>query len=492
MRTSGVVVLGLAVLGSWACSREEPKPAPPKLFATEAAEPARGAAPQAAPVFTHLTVKARGATTELERTPEGWRLTAPVEAKADPFAVEALVQQLTTAKFKSTVSASPSDAELKKYGLTSPRFTVTARAYVPDASGGGAEDASRQRTVTLAGGEENPFDGSVYVRREGDATVYAAEGAVRWALDKGPFELRAKEFLGPLEAASLQSIEVTAKTHAYQLTRDADGKTWRLVKPVPTRANASRVTDLLTSFAGQQALSFPEDSPAQRKALGLESPVVDARFVPASGEPIRVRLSQVAREGGTAVYALREQGARATLAEVDERALTTLDVGVPELKDRRVLAFPRDAVRRLEFHPGGKAAPVVVTRVSPASGGTDAWQVEGPDGGRARHFRVVKLLGTLEALKAAAFGEANVKRWERYGISEASRSVVLRDADGKELARLWLGHAVPEQEERLYARGSGPDLLEVSASAVEDLPTSAADLKDAPPGGPDGGGAPTP
>ena len=292
MRTSGFVVLGLAVLGPWACSREAEKPpAPPKIFGTEAAEPARGSAAQAAPVFTHLTVKARGATTELERTPEGWRLTAPVEAKADPYAVEALVQQLTTAKFKATVTASPSDADLKKYGLTSPTFTVTARAYVPDANGGGAEDPSRQRTVTLSGGEENPFDGSVYVRREGDATVYAAEGAVRWSLDKGPFELRAKEFLGPLDAASLQSIEVTAKAHAYQLTRDVDGKTWRLVKPEPTRANASRVTDLITAFAGQLALSFPEDSPAQRKALGLEAPVVDARFVPSSGEPIRVRLS---------------------------------------------------------------------------------------------------------------------------------------------------------------------------------------------------------
>ncbi|CAM3102748.1 DUF4340 domain-containing protein [Corallococcus sp. ZKHCc1 1396] len=491
MRTSAFVVLGLAALGPWACSRESEKPpAPPRLFATEAAEPVRGAPAPAAPVFTHLTVKARGATTELERTAEGWRLTSPVEAKADPYAVDAMVQQLTTAKFKATVTASPTDAELKKFGLTSPSFTVTARAYVPDANGGGAEDPSRQRTVTLSGGDENPFDGSVYVRRDGDAAVYAAEGVVRWSLDKGPFELRAKEFLGPLDAAVLQSIEVTAKDHAYLLTRDPDGKTWRMVKPEPTRANASRVTELLAAFAGQQALSFPEDTPAARKALGLDAPTVDARFVPSTGEPIRVRLAQVTREGAPVVHALREQGGRATLAEVDARALTTLDVGVPELKDRRVLNFPREAVRRLEFHPGGKAAPLVVARGASPEGGSDAWRIEGPDGGPARHFRVVKLLGSLESLKAAAFGEANVKRWERYGIGAASRSVVLRDAEGRELARLWLGNAVPEQDERLYARGSGPDLLEVSASAVAGLPTSAADLKDAPPGGPDGGAAP--
>lgn len=482
MRTSIVVLLGMMAAG---CSRDSEKPpAPPKLFATESAEPQRGTTPSPAPVFTHLTVKARGATTELERTQDGWRIVSPVDAKADPYAVEALVQQLTSAKFKSTVNASPTDADLKKYGLTSPSFTVTAKAYLPDANGEGAEDASRQRTVTLAGGDENPFDGSVYVRREGDSTVYAADGAVRYSLDKGPFELRAKEFLGPLDLASLQSIEVTAKDHAYVLTREADGKSWRMEKPEPTRANAGRLSDLLKSFTAQQALSFPQDTAASRKALGLDSPVVDARFVPASGEPIRVRLGQVTRDGAPVVHALREQGSQSTLAEVEARALTTLDVGVQELKDRRVLSFSRDAVRRLEFLPGGKAAPVVVTR---GAGNSDAWQVEGPDGGRALHFRVVKLLGRLESLKAAAFGEPKVKRWERYGISDASRGVVLRDGDGRELARLWLGDAVPDTEDRLYARGSGPDLVEVSMSSVADLPTRASELQEAPPDASDGG-----
>ncbi|RKG87704.1 DUF4340 domain-containing protein [Corallococcus sp. CA049B] len=486
MRTATIVMLGLLAVG---CSRDAEKPpAPPKLFATESAEPGRGAAPDPAPVFTHLTVKARGATTELERTPEGWRIVSPVEAKADPYAVEALVQQLTSAKFKATVNAAPTDADLKKYGLTSPKFTVTARAFLPDANGEGAENPSRQRTVTLAGGDENPFDGSVYVRREGDATVYAADGAVRYSLDKGPFELRAKEFLGPLDLASLQSIEVKAKDHAYVLTREADGKSWRMEKPEPTRANTSRLTDLLKAFEGHQALSFPQDTAATRKALGLDTPTVDARFVPASGEPIRVRLAQVTRDGATVVHALREQGSRSTLAEVEARALTTLDVGAQELKDRRVLSFPRDDVRRMEFRPGGKAPPVVVTR---GAGNGDAWQVEGPGGGRALHFRVVKLLGRLEALKAAAFGEAKVKRWERYGISDTSRSVVLRDADGRELARLWLGDAVPDTEDRLYARGSGPDLVEVSMGAVADLPTRTADLQEAPPEASDGG-APAP
>ena len=51
-----------------------------------------------------------------------------------------LAQQLPSAKFKSTVEETPTDADLKKYGLKTPVFSVTAKAYVPDASGGGKEN----------------------------------------------------------------------------------------------------------------------------------------------------------------------------------------------------------------------------------------------------------------------------------------------------------------------------------------------------------------
>ena len=50
--------------------------------------------------------------------------------------------------------------------------------------------------MTLYGGIENPFDGSVYVRRDGDSRVYSADGAVRYALEKDLYALRDKEFLG--------------------------------------------------------------------------------------------------------------------------------------------------------------------------------------------------------------------------------------------------------------------------------------------------------
>ncbi|MFP2924259.1 DUF4340 domain-containing protein [Pyxidicoccus sp. 3LG] len=472
-----------------------------QLFAAHEAE-ARGedgGAP-AAPVFTKLTVKASSETTELVREQDGtWKVTAPVAARAEQNAVETITRTLGSSRFSSVVEEAPTDADLEKYGLKTPVFTVTAQAYVPDAKGGGADDPARQRTVTLHGGIENTFDGSVYVRREGDPKVYAAPGSVRWSLDKDTFALRSKEFLGPLSEASFQRIEVKAKANAYTLERDTAGTGWRLVKPVAERADEVRVADLLTALKDTLAMSFPVDSAEARKKLGLEAPVVDARFTPATGEPVRVRLSQVTEDGAMKVYALREQGAQALLGEVPENALALLDVGVPELKDKRVLAFRRQDVRRVVFHPGGGAEPITVANVSTTDGGAGAWEVESPRRGKAQHFKVVSLLGSLDTFKATAFGEAKPKSWAKYGISDASKGAVLQGADGKELARLWLGHEVKDKPGMVYARGSGTDVLEVSATWVEELPSKPEDLLEAPPspagkdgGGPDATAVPTP
>ncbi|RKH88076.1 DUF4340 domain-containing protein, partial [Corallococcus sp. AB038B] len=127
------------------------------------------------------------------------------------------------------------------------------------------------------------------------------------------------------------------------------------------------------------------------------------------------------------------------------------DVGVPELKDKRVLAFRREDVKRLVFHPGGGAEPIAVARVTGTDGGDGVWEVESPKQGKAQHFKVASVLGSLDTFKASAFGEAKPKSWAKYGISDASRGAVLQGADGKELARLWLGNEVKDKPGAVYA-----------------------------------------
>ncbi|WP_224246263.1 DUF4340 domain-containing protein [Hyalangium gracile] len=459
-----------------------------KIFATSTPDEKPGSASTAAPVFTQLTVQAQGVTATLERQGDTWRLTSPVSGKADKWVVDNITQQLQSAKFKATVEEAPTDADLEKYGLKTPVFSVTAKAYVPDASGGGKDDPARQRTVTLHGGIENTFDGSVYVRRDGDPRVYSADGSVRYALEKDLYALRDKEVLG-LDEASLKAVEVTAKANSYALERGADGA-WRLTKPTAVAADADRLKLMLQSLREQRALSFPTDSPAERTRLGLDKPVADARFTLKEGEPVRVRLSQAKEGAATKTYALREQGSEATLAEVPEAALTALDVGLPELRTKLLLTFKREDVKRLVFHAGAGGAPLTLANTKPDSNALDGWQVESPKAGKAQSVKVASLLNTLGNLKASTLGEANPRKWEQYGITDTSRGVSLQDASGKELARLWIGSAVPGKEGSVYVRGSSNQVAEVEQVRLSNLPERPEDvLEGSSPAATDGGSA---
>ena len=448
-----------------------------KLFATSTPSERSADGGTAAPVFTQLTVQAKGVTVTLERQGDTWSITSPVSAKAEKWVVESILTQLESGKFKATIEEAPTDADLEKYGLKTPVFSVAAKAYVPDASGGGKDDPARQRTVTLYGGTENTFDGSVYVRRGTDPRVYSAEGSVRYALEKDLYALREKEFLG-LEEASLKSLSVTAKANSYTLERDAD-HSWRMTKPLTVRADGDRVKQVLKLLQGQHALSFPKDSAQERSKLGLDKPVVDARFTLDKGEPVRVRLSQVKEGTESKVYALREQGPEATLAEVPEGTLTVLDLAPMELRTKTVLGFKREDVKRLVFHPGSGGAPIVLANTKPDSNALDGWQVEAPKAGKAQGLKVASLLKLLSNLKAATFGEAHPKKWDTYGITEASRGASLQDASGKELARLWIGSAVPGKEGFVHARGSSAEVAEMELARLSELPSSPEDLLEA-------------
>ncbi|MDY7229803.1 DUF4340 domain-containing protein [Hyalangium rubrum] len=450
-----------------------------KIFATPEPDEATKDGGTAALVFTQLSVQAKGVTATLERQGETWRLTSPVSAKAEKWVVDAITSQLQSAKFKTTVDEAPTDADLEKYGLKPPVFMVTAKAYAPDASGGGKEDPARQRTVTLYGGIENTFDGSVYVRREGDARVYAAEGSVRYALEKDIYALRDKEFLG-LDPTHVQALDVTAKTGAYALEREATGS-WRLTKPSAQRADADRVKRLIQSLKDQRALAFPTDSAEERTKLGLDTPLVDARFTLTSGEPVRVRFSLKQDATGTKVYALREQGSNVLLAEMPEAVLHLLDVNLAELRDKTVLAFRIEDVKRLVIHPGGSAAPIVLAHMNPDAGTLDGWRVQAPQAGMAQVLKVASLLKTLHTLKASAYGEAKPKKWETYGITESSRGVSLLDASGKELARLWIGSEVLDKMGTVYVRGAGTEVMEVDSARLSELPSRPEDVMEAAP-----------
>jgi Domain of unknown function (DUF4340) len=126
-----------------------------------------------------LTVIAKGETTKLARQGGGWRITAPVAARADGGAVELLLRRVAELRRKGSVQPSADAASRQRQGLASPRARVELVLR------GGKQE-------TLAVGDENPFDGSVFVESTSGAVDLVGAEA-RWGLERGTNELRARE-----------------------------------------------------------------------------------------------------------------------------------------------------------------------------------------------------------------------------------------------------------------------------------------------------------
>lgn len=411
--------------------------------------------------FTRITVTFQSETTSLAREPgKEWLLTAPVQGPADKLAVDQVVSQLQQAKFKRVIEEKPDDAALAKYGFTPPQFVVTAEAQVGE--------AGEKRTLKLEGGIENTFDGTVYLRREGDPQVWSAEGGVRWSLQKSTFDFREKAIFGVDELQAVK-VEVKTKENAYTLERDAK-KAWQLSKPIQAAADQATLVAAFGTLKADRAISFPADTAEARK--NFEVPLVDATFTLESGSVVRIRFAKV----GTQTWMLREEGGRAVIAEYPASSPGQLNRNPNDLKDRLVLTFKKELVAKILFRTA-EGKELVVERARTEDGGNgDSWQVTAPTAGPAKTFKVAAVLWTLGAIKSNALGEDNPKDWSKYGLDAKAKSVTLFGRDGKELAQLVIGKEVLGKPSIAYLRGTRNQVVEGDSSRLAELPATVEDL----------------
>ena len=490
----GVLAAGLGLYAYFGVRKPEEREAQrkesaEKLFSTQAPEPKRkqdGGAPAEAE-FTAINVRAKGETTTLEKRDSRWWITSPVFSLADKWAVDQIVTQIRNTRFKSTVEENPSDADLAKYGLKDPSFTVNAYYSLPDAKAEAQPDAGSpylgREKITFYGGIDNPFDGSVYLRREGDKAVYLVDGSIRYSIDKNTFDLRDKEILS-LDEANLKRVEVTTAKGRYALDRD-DQKNWQIVAPKAMPADTAAVSTMLNGVRNARATAFVTDAPEQRQRIGFSSPTAQVLFTFTSGQPIQWRFKTVPGDGGEKTYVLREQGAESTLAEIPPAPIQDFSKDPNQLRDKSVMSFTQEQVAKAVFVNASGPELVVAKEIS--DGGSDNWQVLAPQKGPGKRWKITSALWALSSLKAFAVGEESPKDWGKYGITDSSRRVSLYSADGKLLAKLVIGKAVPGKSNTVYARGKPNWVAEIDPSKLSELPTRTEDVLETPAATLDGG-----
>jgi hypothetical protein len=258
-----------------------------------------------------VEVNAGGKTVQLAKEGTDWKITQPLQVRADYGAVEGVIGKLQTTAIKSIVTDSASAADLKKYGFDKPTAKVDLKL------------GSASATLLLGGTAE---DKTVYARDASKPAVVTVESTLADDLKKGADEFRRKDVF-EFRAYNANRVEFTrnGQTVAFEKVKGSDKDAvdkWRRVSPTAGDADKDKIDALLSRLSNMRATSFVDAS--AKTGLNMPALTVFAKFEEGKKEE-RVTFGKIAND----VYAGRpgEPGA----AKVDAMDFTEANKTLDEL-----------------------------------------------------------------------------------------------------------------------------------------------------------------
>ncbi len=258
-----------------------------------------------------IDIAAAGKTTAFAKQGTDWKITKPLDVRADFSAVEGLVGRLQSAQMKSIVTPEATPDDLKKYGLDKPEATVNVKA------------GSATATLALGG---KTAENTVYARDLSKPMVMTVEGTLADEVKKGADDYRRKD-LFEFRAFNATRVEIARGDQTIVFERvkgqgeNAQDK-WRRVSPNAADADKDKVEGMLSRLANMRATSFVEST----AKTGLDKPAmtVAVKFEDGKKEE-RVTFGK----DGDTVYASRpgEPGA----AKADTTDFTEVNKSLDEL-----------------------------------------------------------------------------------------------------------------------------------------------------------------
>ncbi len=265
-----------------------------------------------------------------------WRMTKPIAARADAFAVDQLLEAVAGLEKTRTLE----EVDPKDVGLDKPRLTLRL--------------AMKDGAKVLKLGAEVPPGGSLVAGLEGEKGAYVVSDTIIADLDKGPDGWRDKlMFRGDREAVRRITLTGGAEGGPVVLVRRPAG--FWIEKPFTDRADRDLVDGLLSDLAGLTAERFIESARLSRSAaeLGLAPPRETVLVELQGAAPFRVDLGsavtgEAAPEGqesgelsyarvGNTVFEVRTRLAESVRhAPADWRALQLSAFAVHEVESATV------------------------------------------------------------------------------------------------------------------------------------------------------------
>jgi len=392
-----------------------------------------------------LKVKSEsGETTSVKKDGGTWQVTAPLTAKADATEIGSITSTLSSLGVTRVVDENPAD--LKEYGLDSPRMEIEFKASGDKAYG----DYHR-----LFIGGKSPTGGLLFARRDADTRVILVPGHTDAIFNRSTFDLRDKALLA-IERETVDRMAISAGgPGATTLELVKDGAGWKLTRPLAAFADTSAADTLLGLVQGATMKSIAADpaTPADLKQYGFDTPQGTLTLYTGDASTSLV----FGANAGDDVYV--RDPAKPLIATASASLLNELRKGPDDYRRKNVFGFSRYSTDRLEFTREGQT--VAFEKVKSTDLTPDKWRRVSPSAGEPDPMAMDDLLGRLEGLRATSF----VGSTAGTGVDAPSLTVSAKFENGTREDRVSFGRSISA----VYAAIAGqPGVAEVPAAEFDE------------------------
>ncbi len=432
-----------------------------------------------------LRVEANRETTEAFRTPYGWRLSAPHEARADPAEVARVLKNLSTLRAQVLFTDDKPAPADDLTGLDEPRMVFTL------------QDTNQTALGVLQVGKPSDFDHSIYVRATDHKgvvrTLTVGAGresqltSVNWEAlrDKRIPAARQERItdlmvapgqVGPDRIAFHLEIEPNSKKSAQEAR-------YRITEPPLGAASRSAVRDVFKSLLRAPLVRIADHNGASRRAeFGLDQPMYTVTYHVAPLDP----ASTAPAEERTLWFADKPNSEYLYVARADEPWVAeTLKVSVEglaqtesTLRSARLTGLDRDDVVRIEINT--QESGHIILEKRPDADKREKWQMLAPEPAHVhQHLAVGLLLAFADVVGDRREAEGDKVKdpavLARTGLSDPMTVQLVNRA--QEVTTVLVGYGKKEGEAFAMLE-DGDMIVAIGRSRIDELPLSATQLID--------------
>ncbi|PYL55749.1 MAG: hypothetical protein DMF29_00800, partial [Verrucomicrobia bacterium] len=333
---------------------------------------------------------------DIRRHDNKWRLETPIKDQADASLVNNLLLDLENWQKDAAISAKEMEADKNKlsdYGLANPK--VRLKLVGTDAP------------AEIFFGKDAALEGKMYVRFENSKETFLVNQSVKKAIDKKPEDFRDRKLTDLIMA---QVVRVVLKTPAGEMELQKKGDHWDIAKPLHTRADDQKVSDLIAQVTTARIQQFVADDRGDLHPYGLAEPGGSLTlFAQDDKQGQTLQIGGVPEKDKDQVYV--RFSPRAFVYTLPKKIEETLNAKPNDLRDRHLVRIDTKILDRLTIDAPGKGKTILARK-------DENWTIASRNNAPGNSSEVRRLIDTLQNEQVTKFVEDVASNLPKYGLDK--------------------------------------------------------------------------